>query len=155
MARTITVEHDGKTYYGQVARITSTYLGTEDHGILTAYLHVEGDGWGIGVGGYGLDAYDEAEKRRIPTAYGLDHIVQLARTVGAPSWEKLPGLEVLVLFESAHAWGGTAVGIAHIQDEKRVLILRSPHDRHLHRPRPAHRPRRTPGRGLRPLAHPA
>lgn len=128
MARTITVEHNGTTYYGQVARIESTRLGTEDHGILTAYLHVKGDGWGVGVGGYGLDEpyHDEDGKflGRRPTAYGLDHIVQMARTVGASSWEALPGKDVLILNESQSTWGSTPVGIAHISDESRVLIFK-------------------------------
>jgi len=127
MSRTITVEHNGTTYYGKVAKIESTYLGREDHGILTAYLNVKGDDWGIGVGGYGLDTpiRDENDKfvGRQPTAYGLDHIVQMYRTVGVESWEKLPGREVLVLFDTPHVWGSTAKGIAHISDEKRVLIL--------------------------------
>ena len=123
MARTITVEHNGTTYYAKVATVTSTHLGAEDHGILTAYLHCDGDGWGIGVGGYGLDAYDEDEKRRIPTAYGMDQVVQMFRTVGAPSWEKVPGREVLVLFDTPSSLGSAAKGIAHISDEKRVLIL--------------------------------
>jgi hypothetical protein len=126
MNRTITVEHNGSTYYGKVARIKSTHLGTEDHGILTAYLHCEGDGWGIGVGGYGLDQPVEVDGKfshREPTAYGFDHILQMARTVGADSWEKLPGREVIVLFDGEHSWGGTAKGIAHISDEKRVMIL--------------------------------
>jgi hypothetical protein len=124
MSRTITVDHNGTTYYAQVARIKSTMLGQEDHGILTAYLHVEGDGWGVGVGGYGLDAWSEEEGRRIPTAYGLDQIVQMIATVGVSSWEKLPGAEVLVLYADAHPWGSTAAGIAHIVDEGRVLILK-------------------------------
>ena len=126
MARQITVEHNGTTYYGKVARIKSTHLGAEDHGILTAYLHCEGDGWGIGVGGYGLDAPVEVDGKfshREPTAYGFDHVIQMMRTVGAASWEKLPGCEVLVLFDSTNSWGSTAKGIAHISDEKRVLIL--------------------------------
>jgi len=122
--RKITVEHHGTTYYGQVATIESTTLGTEDHGILTAYLHCSGDGWGIGVGGYGLDTYDEAQKKRVPTAYGLDHIVQLARTAGVGRWEDLPGTQVIVLFTSESSLGSTAAGIAHISDEKRVLILK-------------------------------
>lgn len=127
MSRTITVEHHGTTYYGKVARVASTHLGGEDHGILTAYLHCEGDGWGIGVGGYGLDEpYQDADGKhagRRPTAYGFDHVVQLYRTVGAESWEKVVGRELLVLFEDKHALGGTAKGIAHISDERRVFIL--------------------------------
>lgn len=127
MARQITVEHNGTTYYAKVARIKSTHLGTEDHGILTAYLHCDGDGWGIGVGGYGLDQPVEVDGKfshREPTAYGFDHVIQMARTVGAPSWEALPGREVLVLFDSPNSLGATAKGIAHISDEKRVLILK-------------------------------
>lgn len=123
MSRQIVIEHDGTTYYGKVARIKSTLLGQEDHGILTAYVYCDGDGWGVGVGGYALDTYVEAEKKRMPTAYGLDQIVRLMETVGVTSWEKVPGVEVLVLFDSADSWGGVAKGIAHIRDEKRVLIL--------------------------------
>jgi len=124
MSRSIVIEHNGTTYYGRVATIESTYLGTEDHGILTAYLHCSGDSWGIGVGGYGLDRYDEAQDKRIPTAYGLSHIVQLVHTAGVGSWEKLPGTEIIVLFTSESPLGGTAAGIAHIRDEKKVLILK-------------------------------
>lgn len=124
MSRTISIEHDGQTYYGSVARIKSTHLGSEDYGILTAYLHVEGDGWDVGVGGYGLDAWNEDKTRRIPTAYGLDQIVQFISTVGVTSWEKLPGAEVIVLFDTPHPLGASAVGIAHIRDEKKVLILK-------------------------------
>ena len=32
-------------------RIKSTFLGREDHGILTAYLQIEGESWGCGFGG--------------------------------------------------------------------------------------------------------
>jgi hypothetical protein len=137
MSRTITVDHNGTTYYGKVATVESTHLGTEDHGILTAFLHCEGDGWGIGVGGYGLDepVHDDEGKflGRRPTAYGFDHILQMARTVGADSWEKLPGREVLVLFKTPSALGGTAAGIAHISDEKRVFILKDHADEWLAR----------------------
>lgn len=126
MNRTITVEHNGATYYGKVATIKSTTLGVEDHGILTAYLHVDGDGWGIGVGGYGLDTPVEVDGKfshREATAYGFDHILQLARTVGVSKWEELPGRDVMVLFDTPSAWGSAASGIAHVTDEKKVLIL--------------------------------
>ncbi len=126
MSRTITVEHKGTTYYGKVATIEGTSLGTEDHGILTAYLHCKGDGWGVSVGGFGLDMpvkIDGKFSHREPTAYGLDLIVQMYRTVGVDYWEKVTGREVLVLFDSEHSLGGTAKGIAHISDERLVLIL--------------------------------
>lgn len=127
MSRTITVEHNGSTYYGEVMTVESTHLGSEDHGILTAYLHLNGDGTGVGVGGYGLDKPVKVDGRfshREPTAYGFDHVMQLVRVVGASRWEDLPGRQVIVLFEKPGSWGQVAAGLAHITDAKRVLILK-------------------------------
>lgn len=126
MKRQITVEHNGTTYYAEVMTVESTSLGVEDHGILTAYLHLKGDGTGIGVGGYGLDqpiTVDGKFSHREPTAYGFDHVLQLMRTVGVSRWEDLPGKSCLVLFEKPGSWGQTSVGIAHLTDEDRVFIL--------------------------------
>src|SRR5687768_17982389 len=53
-------------------------------------------------------SYDEEQKKRIPTAYGFDHIVQLARAAGAASWEALPGREVIILFDTPSPLGSMA-----------------------------------------------
>lgn len=127
MGRQIAVEHGGNTLYGKVATIKRTTLGVEDHGILTATLHVQGDGWGVGVGGYSLDEpkRDEDGKflGRVPTAYGFDHVVKIMTTVGVDSWEELVGREVIVLFSTPDGWGSQSIGIAHISDERRVLVF--------------------------------
>jgi hypothetical protein len=128
MTRTITVEHGGTSYAGQLAKIDSTMLGREDHGILTAFLYCSWHGGGVGVGGFALDRFERAEGsevrgERVGTAYGLDHLVQLMRTVGVDSWEKLPGEQVIVLFDGDGMIGSRAVGIASVLDETRVLIL--------------------------------
>lgn len=124
--RTLTIEHNGTTYYGHIAKIKSTHLGLEDHGIATAYLHCEWDGAGIGVGGYGLDAPVERDGKfshREGTGYGLDHLMALVRTVGVESWEKLAGANVIVLFKTKSSLGSTAAGIAGLHNN-RVLILK-------------------------------
>ena len=36
----------------ETVKITKTFLGREDHGILTCYLTVEGDGFEVSIGGY-------------------------------------------------------------------------------------------------------
>lgn len=110
--RTITLEHEGETYRAKIATIKSTHLGPEDHGIFTSYLHCDGDGWGVGVGGYVLGG-----------AFAIDHIKAVMETVGVGRWEDIPGKRVLVLFDNEHggAWGQVARGIAHLSDEKRVL----------------------------------
>jgi hypothetical protein len=104
MTRTITVEHNGTTYYGHIATVESTTLGIEDHGIVTAHLHLKWDSAGIGVGGYCLDTpvKDENGKflRREGTAYGMDHLMRLTQTVGVSTWERLKGASVIVLFKT-------------------------------------------------------
>lgn len=124
MKRTTNIEYDGKTYTAEPMIIKSTYLGNgeDSRGILSTSLTCQGGSTGISVGGYALDAYDKEEKRRVGTAFGLDHVLEILRVVGVESWEKLVGQQVLVLFESGDGWGSTALGIAH-PIEDRVLIF--------------------------------
>ena len=124
--RTITVEHNGTTYYGHLAKIDSTSLGYESHGILSAHLHTSWQGGGVSVGGYCLDHPKDREGRdysRVGTAYGLDHIIRIIETVGVEKWEELKGSSVIVLFESKHSLGSMSKGIAGVHNDK-VLILK-------------------------------
>lgn len=89
------------------AVIQSTQLGPEDHGIFTAYLMLQGDGWGIGFGGYGLDIYDE----HVAPAYGSYFIMEVLWVLEVRCWEKLPGTPVRVEIEGG--WGGKALRIGH------------------------------------------
>jgi hypothetical protein len=92
-------------------RITSTMLGYEDHGILTIMLHVEMDGSGIGYGGYSLDEYDKKQEKRMGTAYGLDCIIGILKTLDIDKWEKIPGTYIRIEHEG---WGGKATRIGHV-----------------------------------------
>ncbi|WP_159795770.1 hypothetical protein [Puerhibacterium puerhi] len=124
--RTITIEHNGKTYTGHIGTIKSTSLGMEGHGVWVAFLHTEWLGGGVGVGGYVLDTPQEAaedeHKRRIGTAFGMDHVMQIVETVGVDTWEQLTGRQVIVLFEGDGGWGAQSKGIAGLVNDK-VLIL--------------------------------
>lgn len=53
------------------AQIESTMLGMEDHGILTFFLSLKFEGSGQGFGGYAMDSYDKAKKRRVGSALGI------------------------------------------------------------------------------------
>jgi hypothetical protein len=119
MERSLSISHGGKEYTGYLATIKSTMLGWEDHGILTAYLMCEWPSSGIGVGGYCLDETTGTPKYdRVGTAYGLDHIMHLIKTVGVNKWEDIPGKHVVVLFEGRGGTGGIAAGIAHATNDK-------------------------------------
>ena len=96
-------------------RIKSTMLGVEDHGIFTCMLHLEGDGWGCGFGGYGLDMWSDADKRRIGTAYGMEFIKKILDTLELERWEQLPGTLIRAENEGI---GGKVVRIGHYMRDK-------------------------------------
>lgn len=104
MSRSITIEHNGSEYGGQIGTIKATGLGYEDHGILTASLVIDWPGGGVSAGGYCLDSPDRSTtpSTRIGTAYGLDHIIQIMRTVGIAS--TTDENRVLVFKEHADKW---------------------------------------------------
>lgn len=72
------------------AKIKSTYLGIEDHGIFTAFLHLDFGGYTQSFGGYTLDKYVK-DGRRSGHAFGTEFIMQILRVLEIESWEKLPG----------------------------------------------------------------
>ena len=93
------------------ALIKSTYLGGWDNsvpgttrGMLTAYVHVEMAGSGIGLGGYSLQG--EA------TDWWIRGVLDAVRV---PSWEKLPGTHCRIIIPKGM---GPAVSIGHIIEER-------------------------------------
>lgn len=60
-------------------RITSTFLGIEDHGIPTCIITIEGGSWGQGFGNYDL------------RFYGINMLLRIIEVVEARSWEDLKG----------------------------------------------------------------
>lgn len=89
----------------RIARIESTTLGYEDHGILTAMLHVTYGGSGQGIGGLMLDQ----------TTVGT-FIVGVLRACGVGSWEEVRGRTVLVLLED-DGWNARPIGLAPLPTE--------------------------------------
>jgi hypothetical protein len=118
---TIQLEHNGKTYSGQIATVESTSLSYESHGIMTSFLHCKWDGGGIGVGGYCLDEPKDRggkDYSRKGTAYGLDYLIRVLETVGVSSWEAITGKQIIVLFEGKGGWGSMAAGFAGLLNGK-------------------------------------
>jgi len=116
MTVSVQIEHLGVTYSAEVMTIKKTNLGYEDHGLLTASLVLEGNGTGVVFGGYALDSKPaERGADRGGTAYGLDHIIQIMRTVGVSSWEALTCQKVFALYLGGNGhWGQQIEGIANI-----------------------------------------
>ena len=71
------------------AKIESVSLCYQND-ILTFYLGLKIQGGaGCCFGGYALDEYDEAERRRLPISLGLECLEHIMTTVGVKSWEDL------------------------------------------------------------------
>ena len=99
----------------QNAKISCTSLGTEDHGIMTCHLMLEGDGWCCGFGGYALDTFDKTVNMRVGTAVGLDAIMRLMETLEVEKWEDLKGQFIRC---ESNGWGGKITKIGHLIKEK-------------------------------------
>lgn len=95
------------------AIIENTSLGTEGHGIMTIWLHLNYGGSGQGFGGYSLDDYDEKKEKRIGTAYGCEFIKRILEVVGVEKWEDLKGKHIRV-----KATLGKVLSIGNIVEDK-------------------------------------
>lgn len=98
------------------ARIESTMLGIEDHGIMTFMITLDYGGSAQGYGGYAFDSYDRDNKKRVGSAFGIDAIRSLLEAVGVTRWEDLKGKYVRVERESG--WSGKIFAVGHIVESK-------------------------------------
>lgn len=99
------------------ARIARTFLGIEDHGILTFNLQLEGESWGQGFGGWTLDAWNETVKERTGTPLCADFVLAILRALDVDSWEKVCG--VYVRYERREGRGPISA-IGHITKDRWV-----------------------------------
>ena len=107
-----------QTTYIKNAVIERTFLGKEDHGILTLNLSLNyGDGSCQGFGGMTLDVYSKKEDRRIGHAYGTECLLRILEVVGVESWEELKGKNIRVETDSS-SWDGKIIAIGNILSEK-------------------------------------
>lgn len=95
------------------AKITNTFLGREDHGILTFRLYLDYGNIGQATGGYALDKYNPETKQREGCEFGLKLIAEILRTLEVDSWESLKGQ--LIRVKSNHC---EVVAIGHYLNDK-------------------------------------
>lgn len=112
-----------------IAKIKSTFLGVEDHGILTCFLHVDYGSGGQGIGGYSLDEPtwgtddgfvvgsrpDDHTARfagRRGTDFGMEFVRRVIKACGVDSWEKVTGRTIYVLQDLPE--GSSALGTSKV-----------------------------------------
>ena len=105
------------------AVINSTYLGIEDHGILTFWLYTEhSSGIHQYSGGYTLDEpYTSPDGQfggRKGLASGMDIILKILKVLNVKKWEDLPGKNIRVARDKDRM----IAGIGHIIDDKWIYF---------------------------------
>lgn len=99
------------------AIIESTFLGREDHGIMTFEIYIRFDkGVCCGIGGYVLDFYDKSSKKRVCSSKSMDAISKILDVIGVKNWEELPGKYIRI--EDDGEWGSTIDKIGNIIEDK-------------------------------------
>lgn len=104
----------------RIAKIESTRLGLEDHGIFTAYIALDyGDGGHQSAGGFSLDDFDPEKKHRVGTAFGMEWIRRAMKACGVESWEQLEGRTVYALLDPRKptGFGSKIIGLAPLPTE--------------------------------------
>lgn len=97
------------------ATITSADLSMEDHGVLTLWLQIEGDGWGCAIGGYVLGHGYVGAKEFEGSPKGIEEIMRIMDVVGVSSFSELAGKQIRVETEG---WGGRVTKFGNIIKNK-------------------------------------
>ena len=78
------------------AIIKSADLSIADHGSLTMYLHIEGNGWECMLGGYCLGHGYLGAKEFDSSPKGIEEIMRIMDVVGVDKFSKLTGKYIRV-----------------------------------------------------------
>ena len=104
------------------AKIISTMLGIEDHGIFTLCVTVDyGGGSCQGVGGYSLDWHDDNLDYRPSDGKAIAFIRKFIEVAGVDMWEDLNGSHVRVI-KDCEGLNSKAIGIQNITTDNSLIF---------------------------------
>lgn len=106
----------------RIAKITSTMLGYEDHGILTCMLQVDYGGSAQGIGGYAFDQFDRERNRRVGHGSGIDFMAGVLGACGVQTWEEVRGRTILV-YTAGDDYQAQVTGIGPLPTEPGKIFL--------------------------------
>jgi hypothetical protein len=97
------------------AQIENTFLGIEDHGILTFNINLLFADYEQNFGGYALDVFDKEKNKRIGHHICADMILNILKTLEFNSWEELRG-KYLRIVKDIHS--DKIISIGHITKDQ-------------------------------------
>lgn len=105
-----------------IAKIESTHLGYEDHGIFTLLLNVNYGGSGQSIGFHSLDNPSPTGKGRVGTRYGMEYIMRVMSACGVSKWEDVKGRTIIVL-KRDNSWHSEILGLKPLPTENGKSFL--------------------------------
>jgi len=99
------------------AKIGSTMLGREDHGIMTFMLQLDFSGSGQGCGGYSFSNHE----KKGDCSFAIDLISKILDVVGVMTWEELVGTPCCAIYIDCSY---DIKGIGHYLDEDNFVIFK-------------------------------
>ena len=82
------------------AKIENVSITMADHGCLTFWITLKGDGWGTNYGGYAIGHGYLGSETFESSSKGLEAMMRIMDTVGVNRWEDLPNHYVRVEYTS-------------------------------------------------------
>lgn len=116
------------------AVIRSVEITNDDHGLLSAWVHLEWDGGGQGFGGYGLylpKDFSHHDGERTPFA---GHFIwRVMEVAGVNKWSELKGKTVRIRHEHSKVHAiGNIIKEDWFNPEEEFIQLRALHGRQIH-----------------------
>jgi hypothetical protein len=106
-------------YQQRIAKIKSTALGFDDHGLLMAWLGCDFGVFSQSIGSGVMSTVDEgpgnARAIAIPTVG--DFVIGVLRACGVKTWEQLIGHTIYALYAPDAGWNDQPVGIENLPTE--------------------------------------
>ncbi len=97
------------------AQIENVTISMADHGCITFFLNLSGNGWGCGFGGYCIGHGYLGAKKFSGSGKGIEAMARIMDTVGVERWEDLKGKYCRAKITG---WGGTIDEIGNLVKDK-------------------------------------
>lgn len=104
----------------KTAQIEKVSLTMQDHGCLTFYLTIAGDGWFSNYGGYCIGhGYLGSDEFVSENGHGLEAMMYIMNVIGVERWEDLEGKYCRI---KSGGWGSSITCIGNIIKDQRFDI---------------------------------
>ena len=112
-----------KGFDAAIGRVSSFKLGTEDHGIMTFWVHLDFNGSGQAFGGYCMDSFDQQSDKRCGSAFGTECVLRLLRCFNVEDIGEIKGKPCMALYDNYKPFSSKIIGLAPLPSDKGEIFI--------------------------------